>query len=90
MAIIYSDTVMAFRRAKGMCECGCLHHGHNGRCRNPVLWRSRGIRTLYEVLFGVWQVRHIISLKKGGENRLKNLEVVCAECQKGRRIVYRQ
>ncbi len=85
MSIIHKDTILAFRRAKGMCECSRVYHGHNSRCRNPILWQSRGIRSRYGVLFGVWQVRHITSLRKGGENRLRNLEIVCAECYKGRR-----
>lgn len=82
MKIIYHDAVLAFRRAKGMCECSRLDHEHQGRCSNPVLWRSQGLRTPLGILFGVWQVRHIIDPNKGGNNHLKNIEVLCWTCNR--------
>lgn len=69
-----------------MCECTRLDHEHEGRCGNPLLWRSKGLKTPLGILFGVWEVRHIINPKKGGGNDVNNMEILCWECDKKLRI----
>lgn len=74
--------MLAFRRSKGFCECTRTDHQHQGRCENPILWRNRGLKTQYAILLGVWEIRHKISLKLGGSNNAKNLEVLCFTCNR--------
>lgn len=80
MTPIHDDVVTVFRRAKGTCECTRSNHDHVRRCTNPVLWRSRGLRTPLGLLFGVWQIHYVISRARGGKNCVKNMEILCSTC----------
>lgn len=80
MMIASRDIMLAFRRAQGYCECIRENHVHTAKCDNPLLWRNKGLRSHLGVLFGAWEIRHIISRELGGKNRICNLEVLCSDC----------
>ncbi|QQG43964.1 MAG: hypothetical protein HYW86_03805 [Candidatus Roizmanbacteria bacterium] len=82
MSIILYDVVIVFRRAHGFCECNKSDHYHQDRCQNPVLWRSRGLKSHKGILFGSWQISYKIQPEEGGHNSIKNMQILCSQCDR--------
>ena len=73
----FSDELVraAWSRSGGRCECHREGHGHEGRCRQTLLWNLRGALSAS----GGWDA---IRRTTWGTDVLANAEIRCAACQK--------
>jgi hypothetical protein len=74
--MVFSQSVVegAWERSRGRCECVRQGHGHDGRCKRPLLWSSRGSDCDYG-----WEAHRI---RARGSDRLSNCEILCHACCK--------
>lgn len=78
----FSEDVVfdAWNRAGGRCECTRATHRHFGRCAKELVWFYRG-----KEVPGGWEAHHKSSVDAGGDDNLRNCEILCHACHKATR-----